>query len=235
MRQTCTGTKKKTSQSTWEGATIPLKFLFFLSLCRFGALWSSFFLSLCRSGALWSSKLVFFLSLCRFDALWSSKPDAFVHFYFDIVSIACRYSWHIWHFLLPMQLFEGSGAFIMQRVYNLKKNWSFSGPDSGFRKLEFSSFWNVSKLKVICIQNAFLLVFAVFLNMWSYWLYSYLVWWPPLQELESALGGRVPIYIYICISILYTNGVDSSLLFPLGEFLESEILQLGCNPMLVSS
>ena len=33
--------KTKTSQSTWEGATIPLKFLFFLfllSLCRFGAL-----------------------------------------------------------------------------------------------------------------------------------------------------------------------------------------------------
>ena len=45
VHQTCTGTKKtkktKTSQSTWEGATIPLKFLFFLfflSLCRFGAL-----------------------------------------------------------------------------------------------------------------------------------------------------------------------------------------------------
>ena len=34
VHQTCTGTKKtkktKTSQSTWEGATIPLKFLFFL-------------------------------------------------------------------------------------------------------------------------------------------------------------------------------------------------------------
>ena len=30
----------------------------------------------------------------------------------------------IWHFLLPMQLFEGSGAFFMQRVYNLKINWT---------------------------------------------------------------------------------------------------------------
>ncbi len=34
--------------------------------------------------------------------------------------------------------------------------------------------------------------------MWSYWLYNYLVWWPPSQELESALGG-VTIYIYIYI------------------------------------
>ena len=33
VHQTCTGTKKtKTSQSTWEGATIPLKFLFFFLL-----------------------------------------------------------------------------------------------------------------------------------------------------------------------------------------------------------
>ena len=47
-------------------------FLFFLSLCRFGALWSSkllFFSSLCRFGALWSSKVCLFLSMCRFDAL----------------------------------------------------------------------------------------------------------------------------------------------------------------------
>ena len=34
VHQTCTGTKKtKTSQSTWEGATIPLKFLFFCFFC----------------------------------------------------------------------------------------------------------------------------------------------------------------------------------------------------------
>ena len=40
VHQTCTGTKKtkktKTFQSTWEGASTPVKFLFFLSLCRFG-------------------------------------------------------------------------------------------------------------------------------------------------------------------------------------------------------
>ena len=80
LHQTCTGAKKtkktKTLQSTWGGVTIPLKFLFFLSLCRFGALWSSkllFFLSLCRFGALWTLKRLFFLSLCRFRALSSSK------------------------------------------------------------------------------------------------------------------------------------------------------------------
>ena len=32
-----------------------------------------FFLSLCRFGAHWSSKLLFFWSLCRFGARWSSK------------------------------------------------------------------------------------------------------------------------------------------------------------------
>ena len=59
----------------------------------------------------------------------------------------------------------------------------------------------------------FVLVFAVFLNMWSYSLYSYLIWWPRPQELESPLGGGWPgiyiyIYVYVCNSdkdiILYT-------------------------------
>ena len=48
------------SQVDWK---VFVFFLFCLSLCRFGALWSSrllFFLSLCRFVALWSSKLVFF-------------------------------------------------------------------------------------------------------------------------------------------------------------------------------
>ena len=43
VRQTCTGTKKqktKINQSTGEESTIRLKFLFFLSVCRFGAFWS---------------------------------------------------------------------------------------------------------------------------------------------------------------------------------------------------
>ena len=46
----------------------------------------------------------------------------------------------------------------------------------------------------------FLPIFAVCLNMWSYWLYSYLVWWPRPQELESPLGGGWP-YIYILIYV----------------------------------
>ena len=77
-------------------------------------------LSLCRFRALWSSKLVFFLSLCRFGALWSSKTNALLHVYCDIISIVCRLLCLYLHFLLPMQLFEGSGAFFMPRVYNLK-------------------------------------------------------------------------------------------------------------------
>ena len=61
VHQTCTGTKKtkktKTSQSTWEGATIPLKFLFFFfcpcaGLVHFEVQNFCFFLSLCRFGAL---------------------------------------------------------------------------------------------------------------------------------------------------------------------------------------
>ena len=56
-------------------------------------------------------------------------------------------------------------------------------------------------LKSYAFRMHFLLVFVVFLNMWSYWLYSsYLVWWPPPQELESAGGGGWP---YICIYYIY--------------------------------
>ena len=143
-----------------------------------------------------------FLSFSRFCALWSSKPSAFVHLYLDIVSIACRYSWRIWHFLLPMQLFEGSGAFFMQRVYNLKINLilcknRFCLQDIGFFLLKCQ--YIKSHMHSGCI---FLLAFAMFLNMWSYsysFLYSYLVWWPPPQELELALGGWPHIYIYIYI------------------------------------
>ena len=180
---------------------------------RFKQVWctlkfkTSVILSLCRFGALWSSKLLFFvpvqvwctlkfktcvvLSLCRFGALWSSKPNAFVHFYFGIVSIACRYSWRIWiwQFLLPMQLFEGSGAFFMQRVYNLKINWTLFRTRFWCQEIGVFSFWNVNMFKVVCMQDAFLPVFAVFLNMWSY-----------------GPGGGVTIfciYIYICSYSIY--------------------------------
>ena len=109
-----------------------------------------------------------------------------------------------------MQLFEGSGAFFMQRVYNLKidltlfkKQILFSG-NWCFFLFEMSLY-----LKSYAFRMHFLPVFAVFLNMWSYWLYSYLIWWPPPQELESALGGgggdHIYIYIYIYIIMPYAH------------------------------
>ena len=65
VHQTCTGTKKtKTSQSTWEGATIPLKFLFFLSLCRFGALRSSKLLFFCPCAGLVHFEVQHFDFIC---------------------------------------------------------------------------------------------------------------------------------------------------------------------------
>ena len=240
LHQTCTGTKKQkfwTSKCTKpaqgqkkqknKNFTIylgrgdyPSKvfvFLFFLSLCRFGALWSSKLLFFFVPVQVWCTlkfNTLIFLSLCRFGALWSSKPNAFVHLYFDIVSIVCRYSWRMWHFLLPMQLFEGSGAFFMQRVYNLKidltlfkKQILFSG-NWCFFLFEMSLY-----LKSYAFRMHFLPVFAVFLNMWSYWLYSYLVWWPPPQELESALAGGWPyssihIYMLYLLSYIFTHHVS---------------------------
>ena len=41
---------------------------------------------------------------------------------------------------LPMQLFERSGAFFMQRVYNLKNKMTFFKTDSVFRILFFFPF-----------------------------------------------------------------------------------------------
>ena len=64
--------------------------------------------------------------------------------------------------------------------------------------------WNVNISKVICIQDAFFLVFAVFLNSWSYWWYRYLVWWPQPQEVQSPLGRGDHIFIYFFIYI-YIN------------------------------
>ena len=86
VHQTCTGTKKtkKALQSTWEEATIPLKFFFFVPFVPV-QVWCAF-----------KFKTFVFLALCRFDAPWSSKPNAFAHLCFDVV---CRISSHIWHFV----------------------------------------------------------------------------------------------------------------------------------------
>ena len=144
VHQTCTGTKKtKTFQSTWEGASIPLKFLFFFVFFVPVQVWCTlkfktfvFFVPV----QVWCTlkfKTCVFLSLCRFGALWSLKPNAIVHFYCDIVSIVCKCSWHICHFLLPMQLFEGSGAFFVQRVHNLKINWTLFRTRFWFQEIGF--------------------------------------------------------------------------------------------------
>ena len=65
-----------------------------------------------------------------------------------------------------MQLFEGSGAFLMQRVYNLKIDLTL------FKKqILFSGNWCVFLfemslyLKSYAFRMHFLPVFAVFLNM----------------------------------------------------------------------
>ena len=202
VHQTCTGTKKNKKNKNFTiylgRGDYPSKvFVFFVPVqvwCTLKFKTFVFFVPVQVWCTLKFNTLIF-LSLCRFGALWSSKPNAFVHLYFDIVSIACRYSWRILHFLLPMQLFEGSGAFFMQRVYNLKidltlfkKQILFSG-NWCFCLFEMSLY-----LKSYAFRMHFLPVFAVFLNMWSYWLYSYLVWWPPPQELES---GWPYIYIYM--------------------------------------
>ena len=146
-------------------------------------------------------KTLFFLVPVQ---VWCNPMHLFI-FILILFCIACRYSSHIWHFLLPMQFFEGSGTFFMQRVYNLKKQLILFRAKFWFQEIGIFSFWNVNilKLKSYAFRMHFLLVFAVFLNMWSYWLYCYLVWWPPLQELESALGGWPYIYIYIIYHISF--------------------------------
>ena len=177
VHQTCTGTKEnnsfelqsapnlhrdkntKTSQCTWEGATIPLKLLFFLSLCRFGALGvqNFCFFSLCRFGALWNSKLCFFCpcaGLMHFD-----------HFYFDI-GLYC-----LQIFLTHMAVFASHAAFWRARCIFHAKGLQFEEKIDPFQsQILISGNWSVNITKVICIQDAFLQVFAVFLNMWSYWL-----------------------------------------------------------------
>ena len=105
-------------------------------------------------------------------------------------------SWHMCHFLHPMQLLEGWGAFFVQRVHNLKINWTLFRNRFCFQDIGFFSFEMSICLKSFAFRMYFLLVFGVFLNMWLYWLFSYLAWWTHLEELESALGGGVTIYIY---------------------------------------
>lgn len=56
-------------------------------------------------------------------------------------------------------------------------------------------------LRSFAFRMLFFLVFAVFLNSWSYWWYRYLVWWPQPQEVQSPLGRGDHIFIYFFIYI----------------------------------
>ena len=146
--------------------TIPLKFLFFLFFLQ---VWCTLkfktflFLSLCRFYARWSSKLLFFLSLCLFCALWSSKPNALLHVYCDIISIVYRLLCLYLHFFIPMQLFEESGAFFMQRVYNLNINLILFRTRAWFLEIEVFSFWNFNTVhfKSYTFRMHFLLVHSL--------------------------------------------------------------------------
>ena len=171
VHQTCTGTKKtKTSQSTWEGATIPLKFLFFcffLSLCRFGALWSSkllFFLSLCRFGALWSSKLLFFLSLCRFGALWSSKHV----FFFVPVQVWCTLKFKTFVFLSLCRfgaLWSSSVFFVPVQVWctlQLKPSVCFVPVEVGMTHGLLSKCLISQGIGIVCLKVMFFHCFCWF-------------------------------------------------------------------------
>ena len=167
------------------------------------------FLSLCRFGALWSLQCLFFLSVCRFRALSSSKPNALLHVYCDIISIVRKLLCLYLHFWFPMQLFEGSGTFFMQRVGNLKINLTLFKNTFCFQDIVFFFILKCQYIsRSYALRMFFLLVFAVLLNMWSYSWYSYLVWWPPPQELELALG-RGPyiymgVYMHLYLMVLST-------------------------------
>ena len=153
MHQTCTGTIKN-----FRGIVAPSQVVF-LSLCRFGALWSSKLLFFCPCAGLVHfevQNVCFFLSLCRFRAPWSSKPNAFLHVYCDIISNVCKLLCLYLQCWLPMQLFEESGAFFMQRACNLNINLSFFRARFWLQEIGVFSFWNFDILKVICVQDNFL-------------------------------------------------------------------------------
>ena len=126
-------------------------FLFFLSLCRFGALWSSkllFFLSLCRFGALWSLKLVFFFwSLCRFRAIWSLKPNALLHVYCDIII----HYFHCSQIIVRILAFLASHAAFwrVRCIFHAKglqigRKMTFFKNTFCFQDIVLFSFWNVN-------------------------------------------------------------------------------------------
>ena len=90
-------------------------------------------------------------------------------------------------FCFPCSFSKGEVRFSCKRFTICRLIGSFSETDSVFRILEVFSL-------SFPFRMYFLLVFAVFWNMWLYWLFSYLARWTHPQELESALEG-VTMYI----------------------------------------
>ena len=202
--QTCTGTKKnkknKEKSIYWRRVDYPSKVFVFLSLCRFGAFWSS--------------KLLFFGScagLVHFEAYnvgFFVPVQVVCTFKFKTQCMVTCVLWHYFHcsqVIVPLLAFLAShAAFWRVRYIFRAKGWQFEDKFDPFQKhFLFSGYCSFFILKCQYISKSyalrmhFLLVFAVCLNMWSYSFYSYLVWWPPPQELELALGGWPHIYIYI--------------------------------------
>ena len=148
--------------SLWKGN---VSICFLLSLCRFGALWSSKLLFFCPCIQVWRTlkfKTCVFLSLCRFGALWSLKPNAIVRFCCDIVPIVCNVLDICATFCFPCSFLKGQARFSCKGFTIWRLIGAFSEPDSGFRKLEFFPFETSICLQSYACKMHFLLVFAVF-------------------------------------------------------------------------
>ena len=124
------GQKKlqKTLQFTWEGASIPLKFCFFVPV------------QFCCT-------LKFKTQCIVTCVLWYSIFPLFA----DYCASTCI-------FVIATQLFEESGALFMQMVYNLHINLILFRAKFWLQEIGFLSIWNVNILKVIFIQDAFFTV-----------------------------------------------------------------------------
>ena len=128
VHQTCTGTKKtKTSQSTWEGATIPLKFLyFFCFFCPCAGLVDfevQNFCFFCPCAGLVHFKLqniCFFLSLCRFCAFYS----------LNLLFVLCLWRFGVTHGLLSKCIISQGIGIVCLNVMFFHCCCRF--PDSGF-------------------------------------------------------------------------------------------------------
>ena len=207
VRQTCTGQKNKNNK---KNKNFPI----YLGRGKYPSVHFEVqnfcFLSLCRFGALWSSKLVFF-GPCA--GLVSFEVQNLMQLFISIVILFLLFANVLdtcATFCFPCSFLKGQVRFSCKGFTIGRLIGPFSEPHSGFRKLDAFSFWNVNMFKVICMQDAFYTGICSVFEHVTYWLYGYLVWWPPPQELEleSPLGGWPYIYndciwIYVYIYKIY--------------------------------